>query len=251
MAKKGPSTAFILVDQYDLSGYTYTMSEGFEQVVEQTNGLGTSWEEHTAVGIGRVTLQASGGLYEEGVDTVNEALAEMGDSLRLLAAGPDSVVGGYVTMVNGVYASTYERVTDRAALTKANATYTVSGDYMLGRVVHGLDTESSASGSNESLDFDYNGTQPAGTAGAVCDLHVPALTLGGYTSVTITVRDSTDGISWADLVSFTNVTATATTRYERKTVAGTINRYLAIEWTFNGAGSGQSIVPFVSVYVNP
>jgi hypothetical protein len=70
-------------------------------------------------------------------------------------------------------------------------------------------------------------------------LSVSALTLGGYTSVTVVIRHSTDDITFADLITFTAVTAAPTA--ERKTVTGTINKYTLTRHTFNGAGTGQSI----------
>ena len=75
--------------------------------------------------------------------------------------------------------------------------------------------------------------------GAVGYLGVSALTLGGYTSVTVVIRDSTDDIAFADLITFTVVTTAPTA--ERITVAGTVNRYTLTRYTFNGAGSSQSI----------
>ena len=79
----------------------------------------------------------------------------------------------------------------------------------------------------------------------VADLHLCGLTLVGYTSVTVKVRHSTDNITFTDLATFTNVTAIHQTN--RQTITGTINRYLAISWLFNGSGSGQSITPYVAI----
>lgn len=71
-------------------------------------------------------------------------------------------------------------------------------------------------------------------------LQVSALTLGGYTDLTIKVQHSADNVTFVDLVTFTAVTSAPTA--ERKTVASgtTVNRYLAASWAFGGAGSGPS-----------
>lgn len=88
---------------------------------------------------------------------------------------------------------------------------------------------------------------PVTTTGAIVDLHVPALTLGGWTSVTVLVRDSADNVTFANLTggTFTNVATLGAN--QRLTVAGQVRRYMAMQWTFNGAGSGQSITPYVAI----
>lgn len=83
-------------------------------------------------------------------------------------------------------------------------------------------------------------TSPSGRA----DLHVLALTLGGYTNVTVKVRHSTDNSTYSDLATFANVTGVGS---QRVAIAVQIQRYTAMNWTFNGAGSGQSITPVVAL----
>jgi len=70
-------------------------------------------------------------------------------------------------------------------------------------------------------------------------VQVTALALGGYTSVTLVIRDSADDITFGDLVTFTATTTAPSA--QRGAVAGTVERYLASEYTFNGAGSSQSV----------
>lgn len=78
--------------------------------------------------------------------------------------------------------------------------------------------------------------------GAGC-IAVPALTLGGYTNAAVKIRHSADNAAWADLISFTAITAAPAT--ERKTVTGTINRYWSTSGAYSGAGTGQSITPVI------
>jgi hypothetical protein len=84
--------------------------------------------------------------------------------------------------------------------------------------------------------------------GGVVDLHIPALTLGGWTSVTFILRDSADNSTFANVTggTFTNVTAVAAD--ERLTITGQIRRYRAMQWTFNGAGAGQSVIPYMALW---
>lgn len=62
----------------------------------------------------------------------------------------------------------------------------------------------------------------------------------GFTGVVVKIRSSADDITYADLITFTNVTAAPAA--ERVTVAGTVDRYLCVTGTVTGVGS---ITPFV------
>lgn len=64
--------------------------------------------------------------------------------------------------------------------------------------------------------------------------------LSGFTGFIGKIRSSPDDITYADLITFTNVTAAPAA--ERLTVAGTIDRYLSFNGDVTGAGS---ITPFV------
>ena len=150
-------------------------------------------------------------------------------------------------MIDGTYAATWKRIASRDALTKAHAEHTISGQPYEGVIIHGLVSETAASGDTETSDGVDGAAQS--TFGAIADLHIPALDLGGYTDVTVVLRDSTDDTTYGDLITFTNIDAVGDA--ERKTVAGTVERYTAMSWLFNGAGSGQSITPFVAFYRNP
>jgi hypothetical protein len=62
----------------------------------------------------------------------------------------------------------------------------------------------------------------------------------GFSGVVVKIRSSADDSTYADLITFTNVTAAPAA--ERLTVAGTIDRYLCVTGTVTGSGS---ITPFV------
>jgi hypothetical protein len=64
--------------------------------------------------------------------------------------------------------------------------------------------------------------------------------LSGFTGFIGKIRSSPDDTTYADLITFTNVTAAPAA--ERLTVAGTIDRYLSFNGDVTGAGS---ITPFV------
>lgn len=243
MAKYGPASAFLLVGGKNLSGDTYTLSESVEQINEETHGLGDSWEETLPVGIARVLLEASGGPYDDRTAGNIEALQGNHGVQQLVSFGMSGyAVGAEVVVLDGALETIFKRIADRGALTKAHAEYAVSSVYRRGKVLHGLTAETTDPGNTEATSVD-NGASSA--SGAYCHLHVPALTLGGFTSVTVKVRHSADNITFADLATFTTVTVAGTA--EAVFVAGTINRYLAMSWDFIGAGAAQSVIPYVAV----
>ena len=71
--------------------------------------------------------------------------------------------------------------------------------------------------------------------GGAATLHVPTNTVNGTT--TIKVQHSANNSSWADLVTFTNVSSTGKTS-EIKAVSGTVNRYLRATASESGASTG-------------
>lgn len=83
----------------------------------------------------------------------------------------------------------------------------------------------------------------ASTAGTAY-LHIGAISLGGYTSVTVTLRHSSDGITYGNHTSFTAASAVGA---QTIALSGTINQYLSIAWTYGGAGSNPTWTGFVGV----
>jgi len=83
---------------------------------------------------------------------------------------------------------------------------------------------------------DGNGSSVDGAAassgGLVANLHVSAFS--GLTNVVIKIQSSPDNSVWTDFATFTTVTATT---WQRKTVAGTVPRYLRATWDVTGTGS--------------
>jgi hypothetical protein len=103
---------------------------------------------------------------------------------------------------------------------------TVEGRPDLGVALHDVTAAETVGGNGTSSD---NGA--ATTAGGAAVVHCSAFT---GTSVTVKVQHSADNSSWADLVTFTAITAAGA---QHSTVAGTVNRYLRATWsgTFSSA----------------
>lgn len=93
-----------------------------------------------------------------------------------------------------------------------------------GRVVH-AHTAETTTGNSTSID------DTASTSnGGVATLHVTAAS-GTTPSLTAKVQHSVDDSVWVDLITFTAATATTS---QRKTVTGTVNRYVREQHTISG-----------------
>lgn len=64
----------------------------------------------------------------------------------------------------------------------------------------------------------------------------------GFSGYVGKVRDSADDITYADLVTFDNVTSAP--NGQRKTVSGTVDRYLAVDGNVTGTGSITALIGF-------
>ena len=236
MAKKAsPDVGFFLIGGRSVLGAPQTeITESRERVLEQTDGLGDSDDTWGDVGVSKFEMTQNG-FYSSGSGSYHEAL-ELANPQVLMYAPEGNAIGDDLVALSGVR-TTYERLLARGEFHKARATYKAeSGPEEMGntRITAHLLARTLATEDTASDDWTTSSAN-----GAVAYLGVSALALGGYTDVTIVIRDSTDDISFADLVTFTNVSTAPTA--ERKTVAGTINRYTLTRHTFNGAGASQSI----------
>lgn len=256
MANYGPADAFLLVGGNNLSTETFSLDEGVEQLSQESRGLGVTMDEYKPVGVGKVSLDATPGLYSDRDFGQIAALESNQATRKLVSYGFwGDAIGSRAVMIDGLYSMVWKRQLQRDGLTLAGMQAVISGTYYgapnteagLGgpRILHGIDSES-GSGTTEATSVD---NAASSASGIVCDLHIPALDLGGGTNVVVTVQDSPDNAVWTLLGTFTAVTSETIGTSERITVAGTIDRYLSITWTFTG-GAAQTVTPYVVAYRN-
>lgn len=235
MANYGSAdVGFLLVGGYSVLGTATKLEDNLENVQELTHVLGDAWEETSSVGVNKYELSEEG-FYDDAAASINEALNGNEGASRVLCFGHEgNVIGRRFVGATSVLAK-WARMISRGQLHKARAEFRGNGVVDgQGRISHAHGAETSASGTSSSS-VDNAASSANGGRGY---LEVSAVTLGGYTNVTIKIRHSVDNISFADLIVFTNVTARTA---QMLAVAGTINRYTHTTWLFNGAGSGQSI----------
>lgn len=237
MAKYGSDqVAFWLVDGYSILGVVSELTlDGPEAMLEETHALGDGWIEQDPTGLKRWAADQNG-WFDDATDGVLDALAGNEGTSRVACLGVEgNSVGAALEGFAGAMGARVMKQPRRNELTKLQANFQGSGQYDHGVILHELSAET-ADGDTESSPVDNSASSAAGGAGY---LQVTDLTLGGYTSVTVTLRDSSDDITYADLGSFTAVTAAPDA--ERIVVAGTVERYLAVAWAFNGTGASPSV----------
>lgn len=81
--------------------------------------------------------------------------------------------------------------------------------------------------------------------GGAAFLQVESLTLGGYTNLAILVKHSSDNITYTTLATFAVVTVAKSAQVVVVAAGTTVKRYLAMSWSYGGAGSGPSFKALV------
>ena len=238
--KSSRDVAFLLVAGRNILGVMTSLADAQEAVVEETTALGSADDTWTAVGLTKWALEQDG-FYDSGAGGGNEALSLTGEQV-LMYGLEGNTIGADFLGVNGVR-STNEKGPARDALTKAKASYKAERGPERGHISAELAARTTAGPSDTTSDDWGTGFAPS-TNGGAGYLGVTALALDGGTSITVVIRHSSDNISFADLITFANVTAAPAA--ERKTVAGSINRYTLTRWTFNGAAGAARSATFAT-----
>lgn len=96
-----------------------------------------------------------------------------------------------------------------------------------------------ADGDTEASSYDAGAGSSSGGAGY---FQCTAITLDTATNLAVTVRDSADDITYADLAVFTAITAISG---QRVAVSGSVDRYLTAEWDFTGTAGSETATIFV------
>lgn len=212
-----------------ITGYTVTHSREMSTVTALTD---TGYKSIPGVLSGSMSFRglfdsAAGSLYEEVVANVGT------DDSLLWSVFPD----GYAIGKPAIMAVSDPQGFEIPASVSEAVSMTIDAmpddGVDMGVSLHALGAETA----------DSNGTSVDNAAsssnGGVATLHLTAYS--GLTDIVIKVQHSTDDSNWSDLITFT--TATAVTK-ERKTVTGTVNRYVRCLWDVTGTGSATFVTAF-------
>jgi hypothetical protein len=232
--RNSTDVGFFLVAGRNLLSALTTFRDKATAVIEETTPLGVSAPTHAFVGIIRSTFNLSG-FYDDATGSQNAALVGNEATSQVVCYAPaGNVLGRSLVGMAGAFLNTHERIVQLEKFHKATATAEVSGNREQGVILQPWASKTTA-GNTEATSVNNAADSAAGGAGY---LHVGALVLGGYTNLVVKVRHSANNSSFTDLITFTAVTSSYTA--ERKTVAGTVNQYLATSHAWTGAGTGMS-----------
>lgn len=246
MTKYGSADAQpILLDGNDLQGYLTDLTEDIEQPTEDTTVLGDSWASAAAVTPKKFAVEVKG-FYDDGATEghttgdggINAALVSGNGTSRILNYGfAGNTAGRRCVGIEAVIQSDYQRLASLGALQKIDAKFMGSGqvDECLILLPHAALSGTSGTGTAQD-----NGASSAD--GGVLYVQCSALTLGGYTNLSLGVEDSADNSTFSDLVSATVTDVDAV----RTTVAGTVEQYVQAVWSYTGSGTGQSATAFIA-----
>lgn len=236
MAKYGSnSVGFFIVDGVDLLATDVQAMEGPEResVMERTDGLGKTWEETSATGVKRAAW--SWDRYLD--DTINPFVGTEGTQRIACVSLTGNAVGAKFIGAAGLFVAKQSRSVKRVALHKVKEMATVTGAIEDGIVLQHV-TAKTVDWNTEGAESQDNTVSSA--AGGSGYLQVTALS--GFTGFIGKIRHSADDSTYADLVTFTNVTSAPAA--QRVTVAGTVNRHLAFNGDVTGSGSIQVMAGF-------
>jgi hypothetical protein len=231
--RHGKKTA-VLLNGTDMSPFLNEATTTQEIETAETTTFGTQ-DKTYIVGLSDGMISTSG-LFDSSAGASDEVLsgiiAEEDNTFTVLPEG--AVAGSRAIVANGQMTS-YEISSPVGDVVAISAEIQADGGLFHGVALNALQ-QVSASGVSASVD-----NTAATSNGLIANLHVVENSRDGDT--TIKVQDSADGITFADLITFTAVSASATGG-ESITSTGTVNQYLRAEHTL--AGSSGSVTFHVS-----
>jgi len=209
----------LIFDQYPLTSYIQSGSIKRSIVLPSTNCLNDAYAKRGVIGLQSTKINFSG-LYDSvasGIDTRFRAMGAA-TAVTLLTAAPGGMTAGNPVDLIQVVEDGLDVGGDSGGVVPISGTFMNDDRIDSGVSLHDLTAETGI----------VNGTgvnaAAATSFGWVAHLHVTAFS--GFTSVTIKLQDSADGVTYADLSggTFTNVTALGAQRLEGSTTA-TIRQY--------------------------
>lgn len=231
----------ILLDEFDLSAFFNSVDVAQSLETAETTGFGSTAKSYIP-GLQDATLSLSG-MFSQETDGSDEELQEILGSATtpLLTVILQAGTIGNTAIVAKAHETSYSISSPVGDVVSITADFNASTD-ATANLKYGLRNgkvlttgNSIAFGSLGNLSSVDNSASSAN--GGVANLHVTANTITGG-ATTIKVQHSTDNSSWADLITFSAVSASTVTT-QQSVVTGTVNRYLRA--TASTAGSAGAI----------
>ena len=232
--RHGKKTA-VLLNSTDMSPFLNEATT--TQEIETAETTTFSDDDKTyIVGLADGTISTSG-LFDSTAGASDEVLnGTLGNEDNTFTVLPEGNVNGRRAILANGQLTSYEISSPVADVIAISAEVQADGGLLHGVSLAGAEVTSSASATTTEVDHGS-----ATYSGGLFNLHVTDNTRDGAT--TIKVQHSADNATYADLVTFTSVSASATDG-ESITSTGTVNRYLRTLSTL--AGSSGSVTYHVS-----
>lgn len=217
----------VLLDEFDLSSYFNSADVSHSIETAETTSFGASSKSYIT-GLRDGTLSLSG-MWAADTDGSDEELSAILGSATtpLVTVLYDSGTIGNRATVAKAHSTSYAMSSPVADVVTITADFNASTDgttnvkLSIAQGVQLTTGSSIAFGALGNLASVDNSASSAN--GGMANLHVTANTLDD--AATIKVQHSADNSTFADLITFSSVTA-ATATTEQKAVSGTVNRYL-------------------------
>lgn len=262
MAKySSKDVGFALLGSYSMLGATSKFDDTVTLKLNETYALGESDEMYWSSGAKQTEIVQEGwfddavlGWHNAFVNLDVVALpmtiAPHGNAINVPAA---PAAGTSIDIYQSMARVGYTVQVATSEVTKMQARYGCWYGKKGGKLVAPLVLRTTA-GNLDTDDAKCAVAQPAGTNGGAAVLHIT--TMGGGTpptNCTITLRHSTDGITYADKQAFSaftpaNVAAGIASQY--MTFTGQINSWVSAAWAYTG-GATPNVTFAVGVYVAP
>lgn len=217
----------VLFNAFDLSTYFNQADTNIDQSTGENTGFQPTGSARTfEQGLNGGTVSLSG-FFNGGANAVDAKLsAAINPSADdVVSIGLEGVLSlGKVVKLLASQLTQYQVSSPFDGIVTVSGQMQSNGGIQSGAVLHPLGAET-ATGNDTSID------QAAATSnGGVAHLHVTAVS-GTTPNNTVVVQHSSDNSTFADLITFTAATAVTA---ERKTVTGTVNRYVRTKRTISG-----------------
>ena len=217
----------VLLDEFDLSTYFNSADMSRTTDTAETTSFGSTSKSYI-VGLSDGTLSLSGMFSQDADGSDEELSAILGSATTpLVTVNLDDGSIGNRAIVAKAHQTSYSISSPVADIVTITADFNASTDgtaNLTYSIQTGVQLTTGASIAFGSLGDLASVDNAASTAnGGMANLHVTANTLDA--AVTIKVQDSADDLTFADLISFTSVSAGVESA-EQKAVTGTVDRYV-------------------------
>lgn len=220
----------MLINEFNLSAYLNNIDMARDADTPETTVYEVDDRTYIA-GLRNATLSLSG-FVDLGSDASDEVLSDtLGvETARIVTLAQNGLAVGEVVYMFQTHSTSYSPSSPVDGVVSFSADVQSTGQVDRGVSLHNISSEGS-SANGTSVD-----NSASSSNGGVGHLHV---SVAGGSTLDVDIEDSSDDMSFSSLISFTQVTTTATS--QRSTVAGTVERYVRAAWTIAGGSYTFSV----------